>query len=128
MNKSLITNIFIDSDDEIQEHIGDYDIMEYLHWYFMDKYRESTDDSELIKQLKLLIFDYEKVDIVLNDLEITYMEFIARLCRLFPSMMTPHISRQIRLRYDEFEFAGQLDPEPVTPPCEDDPADSTPPY
>ena len=102
MNKSLITDIFIDSNDEIQEYMSDSDIIEHIQWFL-----EETDDDQLIKQLKLLIFDYERIDVVLYDLDLTYMKFINTLCRIYPSMMTPHIVKMIREKHEEFEDAGQ---------------------
>lgn len=92
--------------------MGDTDVMDYIKWYLDD-----VDDDNLIKKLKLLIFNYEKIDILLYDLEITYKQLINILCRLVPSMMTPHISKQIRLFYDKFEFAGQVDPAPNVKIC-----------
>ena len=105
MQKSLITDIFIDSNDEIEEYMSDQDVMDHIRWYL-----EENNDDQLIKKLKLLIFDYERVDILLYDIDMTYMQFINSLCRLIPSMMTPHIIKMIRNRYDEFEDAGVCEP------------------
>ena len=108
MQRSLVTDIFIDSNDEIQEHMSDSDVMDYLRWRF-----EELDEDQLIKKLKVLVFDYDELDTILYDLDLTYMNFIGILCRTVPSMMTPHIIKQIRERNWEFEEAGQVDPDPI---------------
>lgn len=111
MIKNSTFDVFIDSNDEIDEHMIDKELIDYIKWSMDDS---STDlNDAFIKKLKVFIFDYDRVDTLCYDLDLTYMEFIDILCRTVPFIMTPHISKQIRDGIDQFKMCGVDDePEP----------------
>lgn len=100
---SNLTDIIIDFNEEISTYMSDKDIVKHIQWLLE---LDDPTDQEMIKQLKLLIFDYEKLDTLCYDTELTYMGLLEVLLRNYPSMLTPHFTRLIRLRYEEFVDVG----------------------
>jgi hypothetical protein len=99
---STTNNIIINLDVDIENHLTDDELERYLKWYFP----ELKTNCDIIKKLKVMLFDAEFIDIMLYDLDLKYYDLIVIICRLYPSVITPAIIRNIKNAYDEFELLG----------------------
>lgn len=88
---NINTNIFIDFNDEIAIDMASMDFIEYIQWYF-----DETDDTVLIKLVKQLLVDFDKLDVLLYDMDLNYRDFMMNICRIYPNILTPHIIKQIK--------------------------------
>lgn len=93
---NINTNIFIDFNDEIAVHMASTDFVNYIEWYFNE-----TDDTKLIKLVKQLLIDFDKLDVLLYDMDLSYKDFMMNICRIYPNILTPHIIKQIKSYIDE---------------------------
>jgi len=90
--KSTNNSIFIDLNEEIGEYMDNEDIVSYIKWYLDDE----TDSDIIIKKMKQILFDRDAMDTILYDLEVSYLDFIMVLYRVYPNIMTKHTVKQIR--------------------------------
>jgi hypothetical protein len=95
-------NIIINLDVDIENHLTDIELERYIQWYFP----ELKNNCDIIKKLKVMLFNAEFIDTMLYDLDLSYYELIVIICRLYPSVVTPAIIRNIKNAYDEFKLLG----------------------
>ena len=93
----MLAEIITDTEKKITNHLSDIELTEYIEWRLPD----ITDTDELIKKLKVNIFDFEFVDVLLYDLDLSYRQFIELLSRIYPAVLTPAIIKRIKDVYED---------------------------
>ena len=97
---NMVTKVFIDFNEEIQGKMEIYDFHEYIIWYF-----DETDEDMLIRDVRQLLIDEVKLDVLLYDMDLTYRGFILNVCKLYPNILTPHIIKQVRAYIEENDLS-----------------------